>query len=261
MARCRASSVRTGAGHGSSARASTASLSSINSIPAKSERASLRRRSAIWRAWRRFQSIRASGSPSVPSPRRPRRVLWVRPIGMRVRPSCRRKSPAVFPILVELGHELFEGKPRDRLRLWRPIRTPYRRSDPAFADAAFSPRSRLGSRRHDFGHRSAAIGDDDGFAGRDRPHIFAQLVFQNLQPNGAHEAKVASGGDLVNSRHPLSARAASRRASRRPRRCPDWSQISAGRGKQPTWATPPWSFAGPPSAASARPWRSRRDRL
>ena len=54
---------------------------------------------------------------------------------------------------------------------------------------------------HEFGGRAAAIGDDDRLARRSEANIFAELVLQDLEGDGTHELKVASGSFFVNFPH------------------------------------------------------------
>src|SRR5262249_14480950 len=100
--------------------------------------------------------------------------------------SYRHKSPAIFSILIQLGHELFECEARNWLRLRRPIRSPHRRPDPALANAALDDGFRLAVCWNEFGDRVAAVGDDDRLAGRGQPDVFAELVLQDLEADGVH---------------------------------------------------------------------------
>jgi len=49
-----------------------------------------------------------------------------------------------------------------------------------------------GGRGHELGDDPVSIGDEHGLARGCQPQILAQLVFQGLQPDGTHPAKVAS---------------------------------------------------------------------
>src|SRR6478735_2565489 len=67
----------------------------------------------------------------------------------RARPRRRRRSPAIFSILFEIGQQLLKCEPRNRLALWRPIGAADCGTDPALADAAFAPGFCFLSRRID----------------------------------------------------------------------------------------------------------------
>src|SRR6185312_2086311 len=117
----------------------------------------------------------------------------------RGRRNYRCRSPAIVPILIEIGKKLLQCIPRDRMTRRRPIRTAFGRPDPAFADAALDDRFLLiGAGRHQFGDRSAAVGDDHGLARGGCTDTFAELVFQDLETNRTHPEKVASRGYFVN---------------------------------------------------------------
>src|SRR5262245_40586489 len=122
----------------------------------------------------------AGGSTPAPSPRSLPQVILVRPTSKRARPSYRRKSSALFSILVEFLHQLFERQPWDRLRFRRPARPSNGRPDPAFADPAFNHRLRFVSRRYKFRDRPAAVGNDDGFARSCGADVFTELIFQRF---------------------------------------------------------------------------------
>src|ERR1700746_3327165 len=116
----------------------------------------------------------------------------------RARPNCRRRS-TVFAVALQVGHQLFEREPWYRFASRRPVFAANCRSDPALANAALDDRLWFSSRRHDFGDDAAAIGDDDRLARRRQADKFAELVLQDLEPDGVHPHEVASGGYFVNS--------------------------------------------------------------
>jgi hypothetical protein len=51
---------------------------------------------------------------------------------------------------------------------------------------------------HEFGDRAAAIGDDDRLARCSEANVFTELILQDLEGDGMHELKVASGSFFVN---------------------------------------------------------------
>jgi hypothetical protein len=53
-------------------------------------------------------------------------------------------------------------------------------------------------RRHQLGHHTVSVGNQDRLATRDKANVFAQLVLKNLQTDGSHITMVASGSYLVN---------------------------------------------------------------
>src|SRR5437763_8038929 len=81
--------------------------------------------------------------------------------------SIRESAPRVFPVLVQIGEQPFEGVTLDWCPRWRPVGAAHRWSHPAFANAALDDAlvlRRLG--RYQFGDHAAAVGDDDGLARR-----------------------------------------------------------------------------------------------
>src|SRR5262249_3152146 len=105
-------------------------------------------------------------------------------------PSCRHRSPAVFAIAIEIGQQLLQRQSRDRLTRRRTATSIRSRSKPAFANPAFyKGLVWVPPRRHDLGDDAAAVGDHDGLTVRNQPDVFAQLVLQNLQPDGVHDLR------------------------------------------------------------------------
>lgn len=115
-------------------------------------------------------------------------------------PSCQRKS-RIFTILLELLQDLFEagdsGQPRRRLPA-----APGARRDPALANRIVQ----LGiavitllirARRADLGNDSMPVGDEDGLARSSATDVFAELVLEDLEADGAHGREVASSGYFV----------------------------------------------------------------
>src|SRR4029077_8745964 len=115
-------------------------------------------------------------------------------------PNYRRRSPAIFSVAIEIGQQLLQRQSGDRLTRRQRLKRPLRWGKPAFANPAFYKGLVLvPPRRHDLGDDTAAVGDHDGLTFRGQPDVFAQLVLQNLQPDGVHHLRVASRSYFVQS--------------------------------------------------------------
>src|SRR3954451_3514889 len=108
----------------------------------------------------------------------------------RKRPSYRHRSPTIFAVLIQLGHQLLEDQAFDRLAFRRRTGTPHRRTDPAFADPPLNHALMSGrSPRDDFGDWATAEGDDHGFAGGRGATYSLSLFFRVLRPTVRISAK------------------------------------------------------------------------
>lgn len=122
-----------------------------------------------------------------------------RPEGERGRPKRRDRSP-VFPVLLDFPEQVAERHHRTPWRR-RARRGQGRRGDPALADSlgqqgVSHKRASTGSGRHQLRNDTVAIGDQHCLAAGRKANVFAQLVFEDLQPHRPHAVKVASGSYL-----------------------------------------------------------------
>src|SRR5580700_7635214 len=121
----------------------------------------------------------------------------------RERSSCQRRSP-ICAVAPEVSHEPFEGDPGNGFRRWRFATGISGGREPALANSSRQDRVvfiAVGDLpgRHKFRDRATAIGNDDRFAGTRGPDVFAELVLEDFEADGAHGGKVATRGYFVNA--------------------------------------------------------------
>jgi len=200
LARCRASSVRTGLGNGSSARSSTGGASSIRATRLMRACASSPCEGPSRLAWMRFQISYSSKRLAIKFSCQSTSGARDPPQGVApMRQNYRDRSPIV-PVASHLSHAVPEGC--DRLARDGTSSLYHRRRDPAAAHCVGEhgvrkQRAASRARRNQFRDYAVTIGDEHGFASRCEPNVLAEPTFQKLQANRSHGLQVATRGHLV----------------------------------------------------------------